>query len=579
MSITLFSFLISGCGPSDTNGNSTSDTLGGTHTFYLDQTANSHTANAVLKKIVADVSTAYGSKTLKIWVDQKSFGSQCTKAKCITQEMVDALADAFLKPGEDNDIYDWDTTIYGEEWGEAAHNKYANVIEASNEINILLTDIDNDNNTQGGTIGYFYAKDNYTHETISGSNERIMFYIDSVMFANDEGGYAGWDIRDRFPSETLSTLAHEFQHMIHFYQKTVLLADGNPTDTWIDEMLAETTEDIVATRIGIDGPRGVDPDDGSAGMPGNDRGRYPGFNQAGSALSLTNWGYSIADYTKVSAFGTFLIRNYGGAKLLHDIMHNTYTDRQAVLDAIHKYPNAEYKTFDVLLREWGTAVLLSNQTTLPISLPRYNTGDFTETYYHGSTFKMGSINFFNYTPKPYIYTGSGTVNNFAPMSNLYYAIGEDISNDHNLSLDLKSGTTATLVIKKHSGTGSDTGSNTHVQISGSDADITVTVTAGDDPSVTYLAAGGHVNLLLHLGTSARDVYLVLSNTSTTGSDYETTIQNGRQARQNRHLAPPQRRVNRILDSEPDGLLYRVRQFNRIAGHYLKHTKTETKDPR
>jgi len=573
-SLTFFAlWLLNGCGPAGAGDTAQHQT------FYLDATAGGHKTRATLRKTVADVATKFGRKTLKIWVSDDSYGAQSTKTYAVTQEMVDALANAFLRPGADNDIYDWDTAIYGEEWGEAAHDKYSNLIEADNEINILLTDIDNDNRAHGGAIGYFYAKDNYTRDTISGSNKRIMFYIDSVMFANDEGGFSGWDIRDRWPSETLSTLAHEFQHMIHFYQKTVLLTDGTSTQTWIDEMLAETTEDVVASKIGIPGPRAVDAEDGSAGEPDNQYGRYPGFNAAGRALSLTQWGYSVPDYSKVSAFGAYLIRQYGGPKLLHDIMHNAYTDQQAVLDAVHRYPGAEYKTFDNLLRDWGVAVLLSDQTTLPDALPQYNTGAYTPGTYHGITYDLGSINFFNYTPKPTLYTGSGTVR-LAPMSNLYYEIGENISGDHKLSLDIKKWTTATLVIKNHAGTGSDSGSNTNIQVEGTDANRTITVTAGDDPSADYLANQGHINLTLKLGARARDVYIVLSNSDNSDSDTDTHIQNGRRTKQSQELSSPHsphKRASKLFAAQSTGLSHQAHRFNHHAGDYLKKPAAKTKD--
>jgi len=418
--------------------------VGDTHTFSLDQSDTGTTTAATLKKIVADVTTRFGNKTLNVWVSDDSFdgGSGCGKSRCVTQSMVDALTDAFLKSGDDNDIYDYDTAIYGEEWGNDAQIKYSNVIGQSDTIDILLTDISGDDNPAHGIIGYFYPKDNYDRSTVSGSNERIMFYIDSVMFANGESG--SWSIHDRYPQEILSTLAHEFQHMIHFYQKTLLLAGGQATQTWLDEMLSETTEDIVATRIGIPGPRAVDPTDGSAGSADITLGRYPGFNAAGSRLSLTQWGYTITDYSKVSAFGTFLIRNYGGAKLLHDIQHNPYTDQQAVLDAVHRYPGAKEKTFADLLREWGAAVLLSDRADLPESLPTYNTGDFTPTTYHNTTYEMGSINFFHYTPLPPI---TDTIRTVESQSNLYYRIGTGITGAREFSIHLDTNTSATLIIK------------------------------------------------------------------------------------------------------------------------------------
>jgi len=363
-----------------TSAEKSNKSVGDSETFYLDAESTGSTTLATLKKVVSNVSTAFGNKTLNVWVSNDSFGLGCGKSKCVTQAMVDELADNFLKEGADNDIYDWDTNIFGEEWGSDASSKYSYLIGSNDEITILLTDIDGDNSPSGGTMGYFWSKDNYDRTTISGSNERIMFYADAVMFANTDKG-------DFWQKEMYSTLAHEFQHMIHFYEKTVLLLDAgsDSTDTWINEMLSETTEDLVATKIQHTGPRGVAYTNGSAGSPGNTKGRYPLFNE-NNTLSLTelhgpldrdgNPTMSLADYSKVNAFGTFLTRNYGGAKVLHDIMYNKFIHEDAIMDAVHKYAGAEDKTFDDLLREWGIAVMLSDNDNLAQNLPTYNTGDF-----------------------------------------------------------------------------------------------------------------------------------------------------------------------------------------------------------
>jgi len=91
--------------------------VGDTRAFNMGSEKGSST-DATLKKVVSNISTANGDKTLNIWVSDDSFGAGCSLAKCVTQEMVDALADEFLKVGSDNDIYDWVTNIYGEEWGD-----------------------------------------------------------------------------------------------------------------------------------------------------------------------------------------------------------------------------------------------------------------------------------------------------------------------------------------------------------------------------------------------------------------------------------------------------------------------------
>ena len=409
----------------------------GDSTSFSMNTTGSVTTEATLRYQVAKVQTEWGEKTLNVWVSNDAFeGEDCTKSKCVTEDMVEAFAQTFLADGSDNDIYDWVTNIFGAEWGAEA-NGYSDLIPESDEITILLTDIDNDDNPSGGTIGYFWSKDNFTKDSIAGSNEQIMFYADSVMFANEEEG-------DYWQKEMYSTLAHEFQHMIHFYQKSVVL--GKSDDVWINEMLSETVEDAIATKIEHTGPRGVDYTDGSAGSPENSDGRYPLFN-AYNYLSLTTWSNSLTDYSKVNAFGTFLIRNYGGVEVLHNILYSQKEHSDAVEEATGR-------SFETLLKEWGEAVMLSDHTDLPEGVPSYNRGAFIEDTYNGITYALGSINFYNYVwldregsvlqEGPYFSSPSEVVNQ---TSNRYYLIGTNVDKDVSLELSLNGLTEATVLAK------------------------------------------------------------------------------------------------------------------------------------
>ncbi|UPT78391.1 hypothetical protein MN086_04400 [Sulfurovum sp. XGS-02] len=405
------------------------DVVGTGQRFYLSEDTSEYT-DATARYVSDLIPTIFGNKKLNIWVSNDSFGVGCPKTKCVTQPMVDALAGYFLSDGLENDIYDWVTNIYGEEWGSNLESYF---ISQNNEITILLTDIPNPSppvydTPDGGIIGFFYPKDNYvkgiynngTYD-LRGSNERIMFYADAVMFANEDG--LSWDINDSWPKEMVSTLSHEFQHMIDFYQKNVLL-DVN-AETWIKEMLSESTEDIIGTKIGH-----------------SVEGRYPIFN-ANNTLSLTEWNSQLADYAKVNTFGAYLLRNYGGAQVLHDIMHNSFDNEQAVVYAVNQSPNGSGKTFADLLSEWGVAVMLSDHDNL-VDTPEYNIGTLFEDVYGSTIYTMNSINLFNYIPQPTLYTTSGTVQ---PQGNYYYKIGDNVTGDITVSLELNGQTEATLIAK------------------------------------------------------------------------------------------------------------------------------------
>ncbi len=377
---------------------------------------------AVLKKDLQDIATKQGIISLKIWVSEENFSSSC-----ITQEMVDALASSFLKEGEDNDIYDWVTNIFGEPWGETGMESF---IDNKHEINILLTDIDHDNKIEDAVSGYFYAKDNYKQTVYSGSNEQLMFYLDAPIFAFHKEE-TDWSIDQYQPKRMLSTLAHELEHMIYFYQKSVLegLTESLP---WVDEMLAVSTEDILATKLKTLGIRGVPSFFGDAGEYKIYDNRLARFNKSMDE-SLFEWNGELKDYSKVAAFGAYLMRNYGGAEILYNIMHNPYGDEAAVVYGVNQSSLVgKYKDFYEILQDWGIAILLSSEEQEK-SFYKYNRGDFFEFDYNETLYSLGSINFFNYYIQPLIKTQAESIN---PHANLYYKIGEGISGDLHINIEV-----------------------------------------------------------------------------------------------------------------------------------------------
>jgi len=379
---------------------------GDSSSFCIDMDSDYNCTNklvATAKKVIKNINTTQGTKSLVIWLED---------GNNISQNKIDSLANMFLRSGDDNDIYDWDTNLFGQEWGSCSDDE---LIEESDVIDILIYNMQNSN-----LAGYFWAKDNYKKSALDASNEKIMFYINSQMV-------------DSNLDETYTTLAHEFQHMINFYQRAIKKGIDDPV--WFNEMLSETTEDIVATKIGIKGPRNVDSDDGSAGNSRNRGGRYPDFNR-NNTTSLTNWHRSRANYSTVSSFGAFLTRNYGGAKVLHDMFYSNKEGEDAVIDATKE------SDFHTILNKWGVAVMLSDIEN-PQNMPTYNFGDFKITTRNSITYKLGSINFFNYSPEPSFYDDK-TLNINA---NMYYRVGYNLSGDINIKVNAQKGVDIAIVAK------------------------------------------------------------------------------------------------------------------------------------
>ena len=349
---------------------------------------------ATARRVVTDRET-----TLALWVADQEWGPDCSGAgPCVTREMVDALAERFLRPGAGNDIHDWVTAIYGQPWGPHSHE---NLIppEAAEEIHILLFDIEGDGAPEPGEcriVGFYWGLHSYLRNPeqpfTAISAERLIFLMDSVFMALPEG--PTWEVTDRRPSIVISTLAHEYQHMIHFYQKPILRDAGS--ETWLNEMASEVGEDLIADKLKVNGPRGVAYDDPTAGAPGNERGRLPYYNLFND-IQVTAWRGKLANYAVNYALGAYLARTYGGAELFSDIVQSGGAGVDAIEAALAA--GGHEVTFGEVLADWAVATLLSDRTSVP-SRYRYNPGRWSVSHAGGEHYRLGSIDLYNYRYEP-----------------------------------------------------------------------------------------------------------------------------------------------------------------------------------
>jgi hypothetical protein len=426
-----------------------SDSVGLGQTFCTDIDSNGNatsTAPAVCQAVVGPVDLGDGrTRTLSIWVDSRYPGE-------VTATMVNDIASRFLQNSASlSDIYRWDTAVIGEPWGP---QNFSNLIawDANNTVTILLTHLNPDaayapNNPV--IVGFYWAKDNFTSASIPGSNERIMFYLDSKLYGTLEttGGYneLSYSATNYWPKFIFSTLAHEFQHMIQFYQKQILYDLSSSTDTWINEMCSMMMEDLVAQNQAVEGPRGVLT--GDAGTPPVKLGRLPQFNAASSSsLAVTGSNFDLIDYSVAYAFGAWLIRNYGGPDLLKRIVQCAQTDSTAVVNAAAAYSGTT-ESMQKLLERWSASVLLSDTTGAPPGY-RYNTGGWNSFTAGSQSFSLGSIDFFNYSPQPTMYSAASPLP--APpssSSNVYFKAAGKLSSSRTFSVKLPAGVEMTVVLK------------------------------------------------------------------------------------------------------------------------------------
>ena len=389
-------------------------------------------------RIIARAEVTDGTTTAKVWVHDREW--ECRARQCVNQSLVDEVANRFLRPGPGNDIYDLVTAAYGAPWGPHEH---ANLIppSAADTINIILYDIDGDGIPALGdtrTVGLFSSRHNYLRAgnpaRYQGSSEWLGVILDSPMLT------LSMDI-------IISALAHEFQHMIHFYQKPVLR--GAISETWLNEMASEVAEDLIASDIRVNGPRGVAYDDPTAGQPGNRFGRLPVYNLHND-IQVTAWRGSLANYSINYALGAYLARTYGGAELFGRIVQSDRAGIDAVEGALREL--GHQVSFPQVLVNWAAAGLLSDNTEAPAPF-RYNTGTWRTSRAGDTTYRLGSINLYNYVRAgggegPYLHDlDAFSARSQPPHSNKYAALGR-LSDTHTLTVTSDAGLRFTVVVKE-----------------------------------------------------------------------------------------------------------------------------------
>ena len=350
---------------------------------------------ATARKIAED-----GNTRLTVWVADANWRT-CTD--CVEQQMVDAIADRLLSPDEINDVYHLVTATFGVPWGP--HERPCLIApDSGGDLHILLYDIDRDGvpaaPDEPRTLGFFAAKDNYLRNSsvpvIESSNERLLFYLDAPLLARADG--PTWEESDLWPRRMVATLAHEMQHMIHFFQKRV--SQDAASEAWLNEMASTVAEDLIVGKLvppiaGLDGPRGVVHDNPTAGASQNRNGLLPLYNLHND-IRVTAWHGDPSNAAINYALGAYLVRTYG-ATLFRGIVQHPRTGVDAIVSTLRN--QGHRVSFGDVLANWAVANLLSDNTnpnTNPGDRYQYNSGTWFPSTVGGVTFLLGSINLYHY---------------------------------------------------------------------------------------------------------------------------------------------------------------------------------------
>ncbi|MBQ3670384.1 MAG: hypothetical protein II921_02770 [Treponema sp.] len=244
-------------------------------------------------------------------------------------------ADTFASKFED--IYLLDRTAFGEESdlmfnSSSATNpvSMSSISDTGTMINIVFFKMDD------GYNGAFSTNDYYYNST---SNKGKYIYINSKAAMERQ-------------SQIILTMAHEFVHMIQANYKIINpVANGKSAlsaPTAYGEMLAELAKDLVSNYFEI-------------GDTDNANLRFKTFNLLYCTVGMTGIDSANYYYSTNFAFGAWLCRHYGGAKLAQTIIQNDSTGDDSIVSAVNSLNGTSY-TMNQLIAQFVQAITMPNSS-------------------------------------------------------------------------------------------------------------------------------------------------------------------------------------------------------------------------
>lgn len=332
--------------PYNRTKNKAASKIGDRSAFYT-ITKNRFTDSEKIK--VINAVCVYSNDVCQVFVENGCFDSTTTDRDYTTGNSIKVTEQGARK------IANKFKSIYGAETGllgsvNLDEFDYADIIETSEKMTILLSNL---GKSESGeiTLGYFYPGDLYCdfdvkykgNEIDDFSNQRQMFTLNVAGFSEDYGADLMY-----------STLGHEFNHMINFINKVV--KHQTEFDTWFTEMLSAIAEDFVPDFLGIENTVKY------KRIPYFNMSPYSGmldWNEAGNALYAYGFAYT---------FGAYLVRNYGGAKIIYEMANNTFYGKEAINAALKSCGYNE--NYEAVFQKFG--LIMANADGRDMESPTLN---------------------------------------------------------------------------------------------------------------------------------------------------------------------------------------------------------------
>lgn len=350
--------------------------------------------------IVWSISSDIDPKTDKPWtsrIDGEKYISE-TNSK-ITTETYDILRKRF------ESILDYETEMFGGvakkifSRVDTKRNKGYDPVDASrytnlaNFTNILVYDfaaVLSENGLAGyvETFDFFPGYDHYAYSSPNDSsaisNEGNFLYLFDRIIYNDPD-YVLDEMIDPETGicyEAFSTMAHEFMHAIHSSRQEVE-QNVQINNIAFAEMLAQLCEYIIGPQINV-------PNENSVVAY-----RFPDFAYFYENVGMLEFAPERESYSMGLAVGLYLLHNYGGQKLLSEMLTNPYDGWDAIINAIEKVTGEKLSKLD-LMKHFMEAY------TAKGSVYAKNMNKSLELSFGGKKYSVDGVNPFDFTEHGYL---------------------------------------------------------------------------------------------------------------------------------------------------------------------------------
>lgn len=239
----------------------------------------------------------YREANMKLRVEGEHCLIWCEDGLDVSDELLKTLQEKF------DSVYPLETALFGTCSDYTVKDEGAYITEANEKIYINIVSMGEASKNIGG---FFSPVDMYKKDYIKKYNEESGFNYQTNEARMFYVNYSGEPSFIKDMDGCVSVLIHEFQHMLRFICDNIV--KGIETDVWYNEMMSLLAEDIFSVYLDLDI-------------------KSTAISRLFFFKLITNWGVTCwdndpnsflfqASYSVSYAFGSYLLRNYGGAELL-----------------------------------------------------------------------------------------------------------------------------------------------------------------------------------------------------------------------------------------------------------------------